>query len=58
MEQGPDLRYLRRAIWKGRDFLEWGYWFRFWIPSVLCPLELDEVKWAQFGEKTRCAEED
>ena len=21
-EQGPDLRYLRRAIWKGRDFLD------------------------------------
>ena len=22
MKQGPDLRYLRRAIWKGRDFLD------------------------------------
>ena len=27
-EQGPDLRYLRRAIWKGRDFLDSMIWIQ------------------------------
>ena len=30
-KQGPDLRHLRRAIWKGRDFLDWRILIRVWM---------------------------